>query len=72
MSTGSGAGMLTDAVNLLRREWHRSRESWRDEVALKFGEAYIEPLEPALRKTVQAMDTLQSITDEAVRACETR
>jgi len=61
--------MLTDAVNLLRREWFRCREQWRDEVAQKFGETYIDPLESALRQSIQAMDALQSATDDAVRAC---
>lgn len=70
MSTGGGAGMLNDAVAMLRREWFRCREVWRDDVAKHFGETYIDPLEPAMRRTIQAMDALQSVTDEAARACE--
>ncbi len=70
MSTGGGAGMLNDAVVTLRREWFRCREVWRDDVAKRFGETYIDPLEPAMRHAIKAMDALQSATDEAVRACE--
>lgn len=70
MSLSAGKGILTDATKALHRAWARCRESWTDDNARAFEQTFIEPVEPAARQTIEAMDRLQSACDAARRACE--
>lgn len=70
MSLSAGKGILADAAKAVHRAWGRCRESWTDQNAEQFGRDFIDPIEPATRQTIEAMDRLQSACDEARRACE--
>ena len=70
MSQSSGKGILEDAVKVLRVSWHRCRSVWDDQNAERFGQRYIDPVDPAARQASIAMDRLDSVCQEAVRACE--
>lgn len=70
MSQSSGKGILADAVKSLHHAWRICRESWADSNAEQFEKEFVEPVERAARQSRDAMDRLQSICDEAKRACE--
>ncbi len=70
MSRSSGVGILSDAVKQLHFAWERCRSSWSDQTADRFGEQFIDPVESAARQSREAMERLQSICEEAKRACE--
>ena len=70
MSRSSGAGILSDAVKGLHLAWQRCRSSWTDQTADRFEKEFIEPVEGAARQSRDAMERLQSICEEAKRACE--
>ncbi len=70
MSQSAGKGVLTDAVRKLHLAWRRCRESWSDATAENFEQEFIEPVDRAARQSHDAMDRLQSMCEEAKRACE--
>ncbi|MFK7884133.1 MAG: hypothetical protein AB8F26_08130 [Phycisphaerales bacterium] len=70
MSMSAGKGILADSTKALYRAWRRCQEHWTDENARRFGQEFIDPIEPATRQTIEAMDRLQSACDEARRTCE--
>ena len=70
MSRSSGVGILSDAVKGLHRSWHRCQSSWTDQNADRFEKEFIHPVESAARQSRDAMERLQSICEEARRACE--
>jgi len=70
MSQSAGKGMIADAVKSLHISWRRCRASWTDSNADKFEQEFIAPIERAARQTRDAMDRVQSMSDEAKRACE--
>ena len=70
MSRSSGVGILSDAVKGLHRSWERCRSSWTDQNADRFEKEFIDPIESAARQSRDAMERLQSICEEARRACE--
>ncbi len=70
MSRSSGVGILSDAVKSLHQSWQRCRSSWSDQNADRFEAEFIDPVENAARQSRDAMERLQSICEEARRACE--
>ena len=70
MSQAAGKGILADAVGVLHHAWHRCHSAWNDSTATKFEQEFVSPVESAARQAGDAMDRLQSVCDEAKRACE--
>lgn len=70
MSRSSGVGILSDSVKGLHRAWQRCRSSWTDQNADGFEAEFIAPIESAARQSRDAMERLQSVCEEARRACE--
>jgi len=70
MSQSSGVGILGNAVKGLHLAWQRCRSSWMDQTANRFEKEFIDPIESAARQSCDAMERLQSICEEAKRACE--
>ena len=70
MSQSVGKGILADAVRGLNHSWQRCHASWIDVASARFEHEYISPVERAARQSGDAMDRLQTVCDEAKRACE--
>lgn len=66
----AGKGILMDAVKAIHIAWRRCRVSWTDQNAERFAQDFIDYIEPTSRQACNAMDRLESVCDEAKRACE--
>ena len=65
----AGAGQLEEAIELLQRARANALEQWNDETNRKFQETYLVPLEPRLRRALDAIHRLAQVLDAAEREC---
>ena len=70
MSTTAAQARLKDAFRELNQAWRRAQEQWRDQAAAEFHKEVIEPLEPRLAQTMNAMATLGEAIQAANREAE--
>lgn len=70
MSTSAAQARLKDGLRELHAAWRRSQEHWRDQAAEEFGKDVIEPLEPRVRQTLNAMAALGEALEAARRESE--
>lgn len=54
----------------LLADWTRTRQAWRDTMAQRFEQTYLEPADADLRQTVTAMEQLAATLHRARRECE--
>lgn len=62
-------GSLKFAIRDLRSRWDDTREVWSDEVARRFQEQHIEPLDPVVQNALKAIDRLGQVLVQAYEAC---
>lgn len=70
MSTTAPQARLKDALRELNLAWARAREQWRDQAAEEFHKEVIEPLEPRVSQTINAMASLGDAILAANREAE--
>lgn len=70
MSTTAAQARLKDALRELNLAWRRAQEQWRDQAAAEFEKDVIEPLEPRVSQTVNAMAELGTAIQAANRETE--
>ena len=70
MSTTAAQARLKDAFRELNQAWRRAQEQWRDQAAAEFHKEVIEPLEPRLAQTMNAIATLGEAIQAANREAE--
>jgi hypothetical protein len=70
MSTTAPQARLKDAMRELTLAWRRAQEQWRDQAAAEFHKDVIEPLEPRVSQTINAMATLGEAIAMANREAE--
>lgn len=70
MSTTAAQARLKDALRELNLAWRRAQEQWRDQAAAEFHKDVIEPLEPRVSQTMNAMASLGDAIQAANRESE--
>lgn len=65
----SGA-QLRDALDELQIAWHETEDNWQDSVSGSFCEKFLDPIGPAIKKTLEATARMQQVLDQACRDCE--
>ena len=66
----AGAARLELAFRTLRATWDDVREQWDDAVAVEFEHKVLEPLEPRVRRTLEAIKQMSGILASAERDIE--
>lgn len=69
MSLGGSPEKLQSSLKKLRIAWEETCEAWRDQVASDFERDWIHAIERESRRTVEAMQSLGDVLDEALRRC---
>ena len=67
MSIRTARFTVQDATKVLLSKWSEVRSSWDDAAARAFEEKYIEPIEPAVRAGLAAMEQLEEQVGRAKR-----
>jgi hypothetical protein len=65
----SGAGKLAETMKTLRLHWDETKEVWHDAASRDFEEKRLEPLEPCVRLTLDAVSRLAETLERAQREC---
>lgn len=66
----TGASILEDALKTLQTVRSETTELWDDETNRKFQEEYLAPLEPKVRRVVDAVRRLADVMVRAERDCD--
>lgn len=67
MSIRTARFTIQDATKVLLTQWAEVREQWDDSAARAFEARYIEPIEPAVRAGLSAMEQLEEQVGRARR-----
>jgi uncharacterized protein YukE len=65
----TGAANLEDAMKTLEAIRSEIAAVWDDETHRKFEEAYLAPLEPRMRRLLDAIHRMAEVTSRAEREC---
>ncbi len=65
----TGAARLTDALEQLEVSWEQTKQSWNDEAQQRFEEEHLEPIAPAIRQTLDALNRLGDVLARVERGC---
>ncbi len=66
----TSAANLRDALEDLQIAWQQTTEQWEDTVSRKFCETHLEPIGPALKKSLDTVGQMQQLVDQIWRECE--
>lgn len=66
----SGASKLDLAFESLKAADAEAAQHWDDKARSEFQEKYLEPLEPRLKRAVEAARRLAEVLDRAYRECD--
>ncbi len=66
----TGAAQLRDSFDDLQIAWQQTGEQWQDSVSEKFCENHLEPIGPALKKALDAVEQMQHLVNQVRRDCE--
>ena len=66
----TNAAHLRDALDELQIAWRNTSESWNDPVSDNYCKTHLEPLGPAVKKSLEAVARMQQILDCVYRDCE--
>lgn len=61
---------LRDALDELIIAWQNTTEHWDDSVSQNYCKTHLEPLGPAVKKSLEAVARMQQLLDRAYRDCE--
>lgn len=70
MGVYEGRGQLAKAIKTLTMRWQETRMSWDDQLARRFEERFLKPLEMDLRSAVGAMEHMATMLHQIHRDCE--
>ena len=63
----SGASKLALAVKHLGIKWESAKETWNDSTSKAFHKEHVDPLQPAVKETLEAIGRLAEVLARAVR-----
>ena len=66
----TGAAKISSAWKTLRVHWEDTKEHWQDGNRQRFEENYIDPIEPQIAATLEAIGRLAEVLQKAERDCE--
>ncbi len=66
----SGTAKIASAYKTMRVHWEDTKEHWHDANRKRFEETYLDPLEPQIAATLEAIGRLAEILAKAERDCE--
>jgi hypothetical protein len=66
----TGAAKLSSAYKILKVRWEDTKEHWHDANRKRFEESYLDPLEPQIAATLEAIGRLAEVLAKAERDCE--
>ncbi len=66
----TGAAQLRDAMDDLQIAWQQTSDTWRDQVSEKFCETHLEPIGPAMKRTLDAVARMQQLVNQIQRECD--
>lgn len=62
-----GAAKLALAVKHLGIKWESAKETWNDSTSKAFHKEHVDPLQPAVKETLEAIGRLAEVLARAVR-----
>lgn len=62
--------MLSMATRQLRERWEETRNSWRDQKAVDFEEAYLSELTESVNGAIRVMEELDKLMEKIHADCE--
>jgi hypothetical protein len=69
MSMPHRAKAMQEAAKLLKLNWERAGERWRDVQHERFGTRWLEPLERSVRHAASSLDEVEILIQRAQRDC---
>lgn len=66
----TSAAHLRDATEELQIAWQHTGEYWQDLVSKDYCETHLEPIGPAVRKSLEAVGQMQQLLSQVYRECE--
>ena len=69
MGVDQSRGRLQHSYKELMARWEEANAFWDDRVSREFNETYLEPLEPRIRATMEAMEDMSELLRKIKRQC---
>ena len=66
----TSAARLRKATEELQIAWQQTSELWNDEVSRSFCERSLEPLGPAMKRSMDAVGRMQQLLNQIQNECE--
>jgi hypothetical protein len=66
----SGTAKIASAYKTMRIHWEDAKDQWQDSNRKQFEEKYLDPLEPQISATLEAIGRLAEVLERAERDCE--
>ena len=70
MSVESSRTRLQQRIKVLMLKWDKANAYWDDKVSRDFKETVLDPLEPKIRVTMEAMEEMSGLLQRLKRECE--
>ena len=70
MSVDSSRNRLQQSIKELLIKWDKASAFWDDKVSRDFKKEVLDPLEPKVRITMEAMEDMSVLLKSLKRACE--
>lgn len=70
MSVESSRTRLQQSIKDLMLKWDKANAYWDDTVSRDFKETVLDPLEPKIRVTMEAMEEMSGLLQRVKRECE--
>ena len=61
--------LLSKAGRELRRSWELTGSLWRDQARAEFEKSYLDEIRPAVKAAVGAIERINTLLAEAIKAC---
>ncbi len=69
MSVEHSRNRLRQSHKDLMLRWDKANAFWDDRVSREFGERFLDPLEPRIRATMEAMEEMSELLRKIKRQC---
>ncbi len=66
----TSAAHLRDAMDELQIAWQQTGDYWQDSVSQNYCEKHLEPIGPAVKKSLEAVGQMQQLLSQVYRECE--
>lgn len=67
---GPGGGQLREALKILQAKWDETADWWTDDKRREFEQDYVAPIEPRARITLERLNRLSQMFQQARKECE--